>query len=206
MELEVVGLLEPGILQGAVIVAERNFTRLEPRQSGYSMALVDAAAMDPPSRAIVTRAIASAWAEAGVSVQRADDRLRSLFAVQNTFLFGFQMLGSLGLLLGTLGVAAVQMQGVFERIGPFAVLRAMGFTLARVRRLILFETLFLVGAGLAVGAAAGCLALVPLIVSGRAAVPWAWLAASALSTVAASAVAGLVAARGSLIPIRPAGE
>lgn len=205
-ELEVVGLLEPGILQGAVIVSERNFTRLEPRQSGYSMALVDASAVDPSSRAIVTRAIASAWAEAGVSVQRVDDRLRSLFAVQNTFLLGFQMLGSLGMLLGTLGVAAVQMQGVFERIGPFAVLRAIGFTLARVRRLILFETLFLVAAGLAVGAAAGCLALMPLIVAGRAAVPWAWLAASALSTVAASAAAGLIAARGSLIPIRPAGE
>ncbi len=204
--LQIVGLLEPGILQGAVIVSEKNFTRLMPRQSGYALAVVDAAAVVAESQAVVPQAIAAAWADVGVSVQSATDRLRSLYAVQNTFLSGFQMLGSLGLLLGTLGVAAVQMQGVFERLGPLAVLRSIGFTVGRVRSLIVLETMLLVGVGLVAGAALGLAALLPLLVAGRAVVPWGWLAASALLTLAAAISAGLIAARGSTIPIRPQAE
>lgn len=202
----IVGLLEPGILQGAVIISEKNFNRLLPRRSGYALALVDASAVAAQSREAVPRAMAAAWADVGVSVQLAVDRLQSLYAVQNTFLSGFQMLGSLGLLLGTLGVAAVQMQGVFERLGALAVLRSIGFTIGRVRRLIMLETLLLVGAGIMVGAVLGGLALLPLLVAGRAVVPWGWLAISAILTVAAATGAGTIAARGSTIPVRPSAE
>lgn len=204
--MKIVGLLEPGVLQGAVIVAEQNFARLAPRRSGYALALVDASAVAPASRELVPRAIAAAWADAGVSVQSTIDRLRSLYAVQNTYLSGFQLLGSLGLLLGTLGVAAVQMQGVFERCGALAVLRSVGFTIGRVRHLIVLETVVLVGTGLGVGAALGCLALLPLLAAGRATVPWGWLAISALLTLAAANAAGIAAARGSTIPVRPRAE
>ncbi|MFM7034426.1 MAG: FtsX-like permease family protein, partial [Planctomycetia bacterium] len=202
-ELEVVGLLEPGILQGVVIVSERNFLRMEPRRSGYSLALVDATAVDPSTRSDVGRAVASAWADVGVSVQTSVDRLRSLYAVQNTFLSGFQMLGTFGLLLGTLGVAAVQLQGVFERIGALAVLRAIGFPLRRVRGLIVLETLFMVGAGILGGALAGCLALMPLAITAGAVVPWGRLTVSGLLTLAAAVAAGLLATRGGTIPVRP---
>lgn len=206
LTLQIVGLLEPGILQGAVLVSEKNFTLLMPRQSGYALALVDAAAATPEQQAAVPRAVAAAWADVGVSVQSATDRLRRLYAVQNTFLSGFQMLGSLGLLLGTLGVVAVQMQGVFERLGTLALLRSIGFTVDRVRGLIMLETLFLVGAGLAAGAALGLAALLPLLVAGRVVVPWGWLAASALLTLSVAVAAGLIAARESTIPIRPQAE
>ena len=204
--LKIVGLLEPGILQGAVIVAERNFTRLMPRRSGYSLALIDATAVAVASREAVPRTLATVWADVGVSVQSSVDRLRRLYAVQNTFLSGFQMLGSLGLLLGTLGVASVQMQGVFERLGALAVLRSIGFTIGRVRGLIVLETLLLVGTGLVIGATVGCLVLLPLFLVGRAVVPWWWLAASALLTLVAASGAAVVAARGSTIPVRPPAE
>ncbi|MFM9197165.1 MAG: hypothetical protein ACKOWG_15755 [Planctomycetia bacterium] len=42
---EIVGLLEPGILQGFLLVSEAGFARLFPRRSGYSLALVDAGPM-----------------------------------------------------------------------------------------------------------------------------------------------------------------
>ena len=74
------------------------------------------------------------------------------------------------------------MQGVFERLGTLAVLRSIGFTIGRVRQLIVLETLLLVGAGLMVGASLGGAALLPLFLAGRAVVPWGWLAASALLT------------------------
>jgi hypothetical protein len=202
-DFQIVGLLEPGILQGAVIVAEESFTRVAPRVSGYGMALVDAGTTPAADAA---RTIAAAWADAAPSVQAAADRLRSLYAVQNTFLAGFQSLGTLGLLLGTLGLAAVQMQGVYERIGSLAVMRAIGFTLRRVRHLIVLETIVMVAGGVIAGAVGGLASLAPLVLRGRATIPWGWLALSSIACLVAGTLAGLFAARGDAIPTRPTAD
>ena len=200
VDLEIVGLLEPSILQGYVLVSESNFERIFPRRSGYAMAMIDGAAAISPLGADVrshsrhlTQAIAAAWADAGVSVESTLERLRSLSAVQNTFLAGFQALGTLGLLLGTVGVAAVQAQSVLERTAAIGLMRAIGFTLFRIRSIVVLETLLMVGLGLAVGTLSGCLALVPSLVAGVARVPLAWILATSGLTMAASLVAGIVA-------------
>ena len=200
VDLEIVGLLEPSILQGYVLVSENNFERIFPRRSGYAMAMIDGAAAMAPLGADVrshsrhlTQAIAAAWADAGVSVESTLERFRSLSAVQNTFLAGFQALGTLGLLLGTVGVAAVQAQSVLERTAAIGLMRAIGFTLFRIRSIVVLETLLMVGLGLAVGTLSGCLALVPSLVAGVARVPLAWILATSGLTMAASLVAGIVA-------------
>jgi ABC-type antimicrobial peptide transport system permease subunit len=200
VEGEIVGLLEPGLLQGFVLISEEQFTRLFPRQSGYALALVDAGTA-PAAGA--TAAIAAAWRDAGVDVVRAADRLRSLQTVQNTFLSGFQALGTLGLVLGAAGVAAVQLQSVLERRGSFGLLSAVGFSARRLQLVVLLETLLMVGAGLAVGTLAGCLAVVAAFTSGTAAVPVAWIGSTWLLTLAAAVAAGLVAA-GRIARLAPA--
>jgi hypothetical protein len=200
---EIVGLLEPGILQGRVIVAERDFQKLFPSRSGYSMALVDAAHVPAAVRSDVAGAMRAAWTDAGVAIEPTLDRVRSLQAVQNTFLAGFQALGTLGLLLGTAGVAAVMLQGVVERIGSLAVLRAVGFTLARVRWLLVLESLVTVGLGLAIGTAAGAVAVWPALAGGTARLPLAWIAATGGLTLAAAAAAGWLATAGQAVPERP---
>jgi hypothetical protein len=205
-EFEIVGLLEPGILQGYVLVAERDFELVFPDRSGYGMALVDASQLEEGQRATAVRALGKAWSDASVALVPAADRLRNLLAVQNTFLAGFQALGALGLLLGTAGVAAVQLQGMAERRGQLAVLRAIGFTLSRVRGLLALETLITVGLGVAVGALAGVLAVVPAIVSGNARVPLGWIALTAGLTVATAIVASLLVSSRHTIAERPALE
>jgi putative ABC transport system permease protein len=115
--------------------------------------------------------------------------------VQNTFLAGFQTLGLLGLLLGTAGVAAVQAQGVLERLGQFGLLGALGFAADRVRMLVVTEAVLLVGAGLAAGAVAGLISLAPALAAGRAALPAWWIVVTCGLTLAAAAGAGMVAAR-----------
>ena len=192
---EIVGLLEPGILQGFLIVSERNFERLFPRASGYALALVDAGAADETTTDRVAGAIAAAWADAGVTVTRTTDRLRSLQAVQNTFLAGFQALGTLGLVLGAAGVAAVQFQSVLERRGALSLMAAVGFTGARLRLVVVLETLLMVALGLAVGTLSGCLALVPAFAMGRAGVPVGWIACTWGLTLAAAVIAGFAAAQ-----------
>ena len=192
VEFEIVGLLEPGILQGWVIVAESDFQSVFPSRSGAAMALIDAGE-EPP--AAVDRAASAAWVDAGVTIQPTLDRLRSLSAVQNTFLAAFQALGTLGLLLGTAGVAAAQIQGVLERIGTFGLLGAIGFPPARLRAIVLLETCFMVGLGLAAGALAGAVTLPAHIAGGRASVPLAWIALTCGLTLLVALLAGLLATR-----------
>ena len=192
VEFEIVGLLEPGILQGWVIVAESDFQSVFPSRSGAAMALIDAGE-EPP--AAVDRAASAAWVDAGVTIQPTLERLRSLSAVQNTFLAAFQALGTLGLLLGTAGVAAAQVQGVLERIGSFGLLGAIGFPPARLRAIVLLETCFMVGLGLAAGALAGAVTLPAHIAGGRASVPLAWIALTCGLTLLVALLAGLLATR-----------
>lgn len=193
VEYEIVGLLAPGILQGSVLVAEKAFEQAFPRRSGYGLALLAAGGGTTPAE--LDRQAASVWADAGVLLEPAVARLARLAAVQNTFLAGFQALGLLGLLLGTAGVAAVEAQGVLERRGQFGLLGALGFAAGRVRGLVVAEALVLVGAGLAAGAVAGLIALVPALAAGQAAVPTRWIVVTCGLTLAAAAGAGIVAAR-----------
>ncbi|MFM7206572.1 MAG: FtsX-like permease family protein [Planctomycetaceae bacterium] len=206
VDLRIVGLLEPGILQGRVLVAERAFERLFPSRSGYSLALLDDATLDPRLRTALPAAVRAAWADAAVSLEPAMSRLRSLQAVQNTFLAGFQALGTLGLLLGTAGVAAVQLQGVAERLRGLAALRALGFTMGRVRALLAAETLATVAAGVVAGTLAGLIATWPAVAEGAARLPLAWIAFSAVATLLVATAAGWLAGSGAVIPERPSAE
>lgn len=199
----IVGLLAPGILQGRVIVAERDFEQMFPDRSGYGMALVDAMQLPTPQRNGLPAALVAVWGDAGVTVEAATKRLATLQAVQNTFLNGFQVLGTLGLLLGTAGVAAVQLQGVCERIGPLAVLRAVGFTLRRVRLMLVLETLVTVLTGLAAGIAAATLAVAPAMAAGQAKLPLVWIGITVAVTLASGALAATVGASRGTIPTRP---
>ncbi|MBU6222176.1 MAG: hypothetical protein KGR24_05425 [Planctomycetes bacterium] len=203
VEFRIVGLLEPGILQGRVIVSEKAFQRLFPSRSGYGMALLDSSRLEPALRASLPAAARAAWADAGVTLEPTSGRLRGLQAVQNTFLAGFQALGTLGLLLGTAGVAAVQVQGVVERLGGLAVLRAVGFTLLRVRSLLALETLVTVGLGIIAGTLAGGAAVWPALAGGTARLPLAWIIASGGLTLTAAILAGWLASARTAIPERP---
>lgn len=203
---EIVGLLEPGILQGFVLVSEPNFQRLFPARSGYRMALVDASALSADRRRALPRALTAAWTDAAPTVTPAMRRLASLQAVQNTFLTGFQALGTLGLLLGTVGVAAVQAQGTLERLGALAVLRAVGFPLARVRVLLILETLAMVAIGLLAGVSAACLAVMPAILGREAQLPLAWIAIAAGGALTTALLVATAAASQQVIALRPQAE
>jgi hypothetical protein len=198
-----VGLIDGGILQGFVITSDAWFTRMFPARSGYGMALVDDTGVDPDVRPDLMPMLDRAWADAGCSFTPALDRLRRLQAVQNTFLGGFQALAALGLLLGTAGVAAVQAQGLLERLDMLAVLKAIGFRSATLRRLVIGETLLTVGLGLAAGSLAGCLAVAPLLAGGTGRVPLAWMALAGGLALASAAVACLVTSNWQAIPERP---
>ena len=100
----------------------------------------------------------STLAEEGFDVVDAREQLAQFLAVQNTYLSTFQSLGALGLLLGTIGLAVVQLRSVLERRGELALMRAEGFRAGRLMRMVIWENAVLLVGGLAVGgvAAADC--------------------------------------------------
>jgi ABC-type antimicrobial peptide transport system permease subunit len=103
-------------------------------------------------------------------------------------------------------VAAVQLQGLFERLGTFSVLRAVGFTLARVRLVLVLETAIMVLLGLGAGVAAALLAVAPALASGQARLPLAWIAAASGLALVAALAAATFAATQAVIPTRPQAE
>lgn len=150
--LQLVGALSNSILQGSLIISERDFERHFPSQSGHGMLLIDA----PPQRAeAVAAAITRSLEDIGLEVVSTFRRLAEFNAVQNTYLAVFQVLGGLGLIIGTAGLAMVVLRNVSDRRGELALLIAVGFTPKALRRLLLLEhgLLLLLGVSCGVGAA-----------------------------------------------------
>ena len=91
----------------------------------------------------------------------AAERLESFHRVENTYLSTFQALGGLGLLLGTIGLAAIMFRNVLERRRELALLRAVGYDARHLSIVIVAEAALLLGAGLAAGAGCAALAVAP---------------------------------------------
>jgi ABC-type antimicrobial peptide transport system permease subunit len=174
-------------------VGERAFVRCFPEQSGYRFFLIETAASQEPEA--IGNTLQRSLAHCGFTVQSARQRLAAFLAVQNTYLLAFQSLGALGLLLGTFGLAAVQMRSVLERRRELALMQAAGFRRRTLARLIGLENGVMLGGGLACGILAALVAVLPHWLGGGASIPWGGLAAAILLVFIVGLLAGLAAVR-----------
>jgi ABC-type lipoprotein release transport system permease subunit len=169
VRVRIVALLEDSIFQSELLVSEGNFLKLYPHQEGYQFFLIQF----PPERsAELRRVLQTALADHGFTVTPTVQRVEAYLAVENTYLATFQALGGLGLLLGALGLAVVLLRSVWERRGELALLRALGFRERALGWLVLSENSFLLVLGLAIGAAAAFLSVLPHLLSATAEIPW----------------------------------
>jgi len=193
VRLSIVALLNNSIFQGDLLIGESAFVRCFPDRSGYRLLLIETAEGQDPKT--IGSTLESALADYGLAVETARDRLAGFLAVQNTYLLAFQSLGALGLLLGTFGLAAVQMRSVLERRRELALMQATGFPRRMLARLIGLENGVLLGGGLACGILAALVAVLPHFFGGGASIPWGGLAAAILLVFVVGLLAGLAAAR-----------
>jgi ABC-type antimicrobial peptide transport system permease subunit len=172
-EVEIAGALANSILQGSLIVPEAEFVKRFPGESGYRTFLIDA-----PSNRVeeVARELSRALSAAGLELTPAAERLAAYNAVQNTYLDTFQILGGLGLLLGSAGLGVVVLRNVLERRGELALLLAVGFRRGTLRRLVLSEHAVLLWLGLGLGVLAALVAVLPALLSPGAEIPYGSLA------------------------------
>jgi ABC-type antimicrobial peptide transport system permease subunit len=166
-----------------------------PEIDGYRYFLVESA---PEQVTDVQNTLERELGDYGFAAETTGRRLADFLAVQNTYLLTFQTLGGLGLLLGTFGLAAVQLRNVLERRRELALMQATGFRRGTLAWMVLLENGFLLFAGLGFGAAAALVAVLPHIVAGGATIPWTFLAASMAAVFGVGLVAGLAAVRSTL--------
>jgi hypothetical protein len=200
-KVKIVGAVANSILQGNLIISEAQFVKHFPTESGYRMFLIDA----PSNRAdAVAATLAKAMRDSGMEITKTTERLAAFNAVQNTYLGTFQLLGGLGLLLGSFGLGVVLLRNVFERRSELALLLAVGFRRSSVRWLVLSEHAFLLLIGLLVGIIAAMIAVLPALVLPGRQLPFATLG----TTLGAVFICGLIwtmaaawiALRGPLLP------
>jgi ABC-type antimicrobial peptide transport system permease subunit len=184
-KLRLVGGLANSVLQGSLLISEAEFVKRFPGESGYRMFLIDA-----PSNhvAAVSATLTRALQDAGLELVSAPERLAAFNAVQNTYLRTFQILGSLGLLLGSAGLGVVVLRNVLERRAELALLQAIGFRRRTLHWLVLSEHGGLLCLGLAVGTAAALVAILPVLLAPGAEIHY----LSLLGTLATVFVSGLV--------------
>ncbi|HSC26362.1 MAG TPA: FtsX-like permease family protein [Vicinamibacterales bacterium] len=194
--LRFVASLSDSVLQREIIMSEEQFARLFPRQAGYRMFLIE----DPGTRTREETAQLAGILERelrpfGIDAIATVDRLEEFHRVENTYLSTFQALGGLGLLLGTVGLATVMFRNVLERRRELAVLRAVGYDARNVSTMILAESAFLLGTGVAAGAGCALLAIAPAWLARGGTVPGAGLLLLLGAVVAGGLLSSLVAVR-----------
>ena len=192
--LRFVAALRDSVLQSELIIAEDAFIGLFPAQHGFRYFLVDASVASRSEAGALAQAVERALGPFGVDAVSAAERLDAFHQVENTYLSTFQALGSLGLLLGTVGLATVMFRNVLERRRELALLRAVGYDRRHVSTMMIAETVLLLGAGLVAGAACATIAIAPAWLD-RGSAPGAGLALLLVAILAAGLLAALAATR-----------
>ena len=201
LRLLIAGALSDSVFQSELLMSEKNFLRLFPGEEGYRMFLIDAPNHDA---AQVSTVLEDRLSDFGFDTVSTTERLANFHRVENTYLSTFQMLGGLGLVLGTFGMAAVLLRNVFERRKELALLRAVGYNSSHFATMVITENVLMLVSGLAVGFVCALLAIAPVFLERGARLPNVSLGLLLLAVLLSGAIASLVgtlaALRSPLLP------
>lgn len=101
----------------------------------------------------------------GMVITPAFEKLAEFNAVENTYLTIFMMLGGLGVIIGTIGLGLILQRNVAERKHEIAIYRAVGINNNYTMKLLLFENLFILFSGVAIGLLSAMFGILPSLFS-----------------------------------------
>ncbi len=169
VRLRLVGLLDPGIFAGELLIGERHFLRRFGDGGGYRVFLVD---VPLANRAELVQVLRRHAAEFGLDVRTTEEILQAFLSVQNTYLATFGTLGGIALALGMLGVVLLLLRQVEERRADIALLIALGAPRRLPALLLVRETVQVPAVGACIGVACGLAAVAPHLLREHLPVPW----------------------------------
>ena len=155
-----IGMIDSSILQGSLLIAENEFFRRFPSEDGYRMFLIDVSE-DKVDRAM--EKLSDRLQDFGLELIAAKQRLAQFNAVENTYLSIFQLLGGLGLILGSVGLGLVVLRNMLERRGELAMLQAIGLDKKSLKKMVFYEHSGLILCGLVCGVVAALIAVAPAL-------------------------------------------
>lgn len=176
-KLKLVATLSASIFQSQLLMGEENFLKLFPAQSGYTTVLVsiptsnprqqndEETAMEMLLRDTLNDEKGLEQSDYSASIETTAARLAAYNEIANTYLATFQVLGSLGLMLGTIGLAVVLIRNLIERRPELALLAALGFQPATRSKLVFWENVSLLLLGLIIGAASALAGVIPNVLT-----------------------------------------
>lgn len=195
VRLRIAGALLDSVFQSEILIAESDFLKSFPEQQGFRMFLIEA----PGQRVDTITAMLEDWLkDYGLDIQSTVDRLAGYHRVENAYISTFQMLGALGLLLGTAGLAAVLLRNVLERRKELALLRAVGYEPRHLAKLVLAENVLLLASGVAAGAVCAMIAILPALAERGGNLPLFSMAALVAAVIAAGLLASILAVKAAL--------
>ncbi len=201
-DVRFVAALAPSMLQGSVFISEEKLLAKYPSTSGYRLFLIDGPTA-PEARRSVARELARSLRREGLDLVPATERLAAFYGLENTYLAIFQLLGGLGMLLGSIGLGLVVLRNVLERRGELALMRAVGYGRGELRRLVLWEHWGLLVLGLVCGVVAAIVAVMPALGASGYDVPYGSLGLTLAAILASGGLwtylASVAALRGPLL-------
>jgi len=163
VHFKTVGVLQNTVLQGSLWIGEKNFQKVFPDVGGYRTFLVKPSRDSQGDIGAVSAALEDGWADEGLSCASTEGVLQKLLAVQNTYLSAFQLLGALGLLLGTIGLGVTQLRNAMERKSELGAMRAMGFPRSRLIWALFLENGWQLLRGVGIGMLCALAASLPIL-------------------------------------------
>jgi len=195
LRLHIVGTLSESIFQSELLISEDNFLRYFPNQSGYLTFLIDVPELPNQGVETIAQLLESNLSEFGFDTTLTAERVAGFLVVQNTYLSTFQMLGGLGLLLGTVGLGIVLVRNIIERRGELATLRACGYRRSSLTAMVLAENAFLLVVGTLIGSLSALIAVAPRYLGGDLQLPL----GSLLLTLALVLIVGMLSSVASVL-------
>ena len=193
--IRVVGFLENTLLQGSLIISEQDFEKAFPTLGGYQYFLIHEEQGTESEHPSDIATLEDRLSDQGFDARSAEALLDNFMSVQNTYISTFQTLGSLGLLLGTFGLAAVQIRSVLERKKELGLMRAVGFQRNTLAKMVVLENAWLLIIGLAIGIFSALFTTIPHWLVGTASAPWLELSLMFGGIVAVGLLVGFYASR-----------
>jgi putative ABC transport system permease protein len=150
--------LKTSVFQGLVIIGIENFVKYYPSVSGTSVMLVGG---DPKLTDLYKSTLSERLENYGFDIELTNDRLASFYEVTNTYLTVFGVFGTLGMLTGIAGLGFVLLRNYNFRKREFALLMAIGFSVNKIKKMILSEQILILIAGITSGVIPAVVATLP---------------------------------------------
>ncbi|MDA7929703.1 hypothetical protein N9B63_02560, partial [Akkermansiaceae bacterium] len=153
--ITIAGVVKDSVFQGSLILDEAKLLEKFPSLGGYQLFL------SPDEKARET--LQEETADLGGKVTATKDRLAAFHEVENTYIAIFNVLGGLGIILGSFGVGIVTARNLVERKAEFETLRVLGISKLRRSRIVKREVRSMVAWGLGLGLMSALIAVIPVL-------------------------------------------